>query len=94
MIKVRQIGDGESLEFEATVEETNGTSRHRVTLTRAEMARLGGGAAPERLVRAAFGFLLDREPREAVLARFEFRTIARYFPEFERELPNYLKTID
>jgi hypothetical protein len=94
MIKVRQIGDGDPLEFEATVEEPSGASRHRVTVARAEAARLGGGAAPERLVRAAFGFLLDHEPKESILARFEIKTIARYFPEFERELPNYLNTID
>ena len=91
MITVRQIGDGDPLEFEAVVEERNGTSRHRVTLTRAEGARLGGGTAPERLVEASFRFLLEREPKEAILARFELKTIARYFPEFERELPKYLK---
>ncbi|MBV8473785.1 MAG: hypothetical protein JO107_16010 [Hyphomicrobiales bacterium] len=91
MITIHQIGDGDPLEFEAVIEEPNGTSRHRVTLTRAEAARLGGGAAPERLVQAAFQFLLEREPKEAILARFELKTIARYFPEFERELPKYLK---
>jgi hypothetical protein len=43
-------------------------------------------------VRAAFAFLLDREPKEAILARFDVAVIARYFPEFERELPRYLET--
>jgi hypothetical protein len=43
-------------------------------------------------VRAAFAFLLDREPKEAILARFDVAVISRYFPEFERELPRYLET--
>ncbi len=90
MIKVQQLGDGDPLEFEAAIEEPDGTTRHRVSVTRADAARLGGGTAPERLVEAAFRFLLEREPKEAVLSRFAIKTIARYFPEFERELPKYL----
>jgi hypothetical protein len=29
--------------------------------------RLGGGHAPERVIEAAFAFLLDREPKESIL---------------------------
>ncbi|HEY1944603.1 MAG TPA: hypothetical protein VGH40_21015 [Roseiarcus sp.] len=90
MIKVQQVGDGDPLEFEATIEEPDGTTRHRVSVTRADAARLGGGAASEHLVEAAFRFLLEREPKEAILSRFDIKTIARYFPEFEREFPNTL----
>ena len=50
--------------------------------------RARGGAA---LVEAAFAFLLDREPKESILARFDLSVISRYFPEFERELPRYLR---
>ena len=39
---------------------------------------------------AAFRFLLDREPKESILQRFDVEIIGRYFPEFERELPRYL----
>jgi hypothetical protein len=45
---------------------------------------------PERMVEAAFRFLLDREPKESILSRFDVNVIARYFPEFERELQRYL----
>jgi hypothetical protein len=45
-------------------------------------------------VQAGFRFLLDREPKEAILPRFDLAAIAHYFPEFERELPNTLKEID
>jgi hypothetical protein len=44
----------------------------------------------ERCVEAAFRFLLDREPKESVLSRFDVTVISRYFPEFGRELPRYL----
>jgi hypothetical protein len=61
-----------------------------VTLSAADFTRLGGGATPERTVEAAFRFLLDREPKESILSRFDLSVIARYFPEFERELRRYL----
>jgi len=37
----------------------------------------------------AFRFLLDREPKESILGRFDVTAISRYFPEFEREMPRY-----
>jgi hypothetical protein len=49
-----------------------------------------GKHTPERCLNAAFRFLLDREPKESILKRFDVRIIGRYFPEFERELPRYL----
>jgi hypothetical protein len=48
------------------------------------------GATPERGLEAAFRFLLDREPKESILRRFDVTAISRYFPEFEREMPRYL----
>jgi hypothetical protein len=44
-----------------------------------------GKHTPERCLEAAF--LLDREPKESILGRFDAAVISRYFPEFERELP-------
>ena len=44
----------------------------------------------ERCVEAAFHFLLDREPKESILARFDISVVSHYFPEFEHELPRYL----
>jgi hypothetical protein len=45
---------------------------------------------PERCLEPAFQFLLDREPKESILRRFDIAAISRYFPEFERESPHYL----
>ncbi len=90
MITITRIRGDDPLAFDVCVADAGGTSRHRVTLTRADLARLAAGRAPERLVEAAFGFLLEREPKESILARFDVSVIARYFPDFERELPRYL----
>jgi hypothetical protein len=91
MIAVTRLPGDDPLVFDVEVADAGGKSRHRVTLTRADLARLAGAHPPERLVEAAFGFLLEREPKESILARFDFSVISRYFPEFERELPHYLQ---
>ena len=91
MIEAKRINDGEPFEFEVVVREANGESRHHVTMDRKTCERLsGGGHTPERLLDASFRFLLDREPKESILRRFDITVISRYFPEFERELPHYL----
>jgi len=60
---------------------------HEVRVDAAYAARLVGRAVqtPD-LVRASFVFLLEREPKEAILRRFDLAVIARYFPEYEREI--------
>jgi hypothetical protein len=40
-------------------------------------------AGPEELVRKSFEFLLAREPKEAILRKFNLMEISRYFPEYE-----------
>ena len=49
-----------------------------------------GCATPEQLVEASFAFLLEREPKESILRSFELPVIARYFPEYERRIGDYL----
>jgi hypothetical protein len=71
--------------FVVRVREGASETRHEVSVGDA------GGRDPAALVRAAFLFLLDREPKEAILARFDLGVIPRYFPEFARELPRYLE---
>ena len=45
-------------------------TEHRVTVAPGDLARLDPGAVdPERLIRAAFAFLLEREPRRRSCAR-------------------------
>jgi hypothetical protein len=91
MIEVRRTRDGDPQEFEVAVRDAHGESRHHVSLDKATFERVTAGeCTPERCIEAAFRFLLDREPKESILGRFDVRVILRYFPEFERELPKYL----
>jgi hypothetical protein len=89
-IIVTAKGGAEPLGFDVRVREGASETRHEVTLKPADLARLAKGRDGAALIEAAFAFLLDREPKEAILARFDVSVIARYFPEFERELPRYL----
>jgi hypothetical protein len=91
MIEVIRRSGTDPLAFDVVIRDGQGESRHHVTLSRAACTRWTGGSdAAEKCVEAAFRFLLDREPKEAILARFDMSVIARYFPEFEQELPRYL----
>jgi hypothetical protein len=75
-------GDGWTCQVRVT--ESDGSSEHRVDVARDDLTRLAPGAAtPEDLVRRSFHFLLAREPRTSILARFDLRLIGRYFPEYE-----------
>jgi len=68
-------------------------THHQVDVEAADLQRLHPGAAvPEALIRAAFEFLLTREPRESILRRFDLPVIGRYFPEWEAEVASRLST--
>jgi hypothetical protein len=91
LIDIRRIGEGDPLEFEVVVRQQGSETAHRVRLAREMYLRLTGGKhTPERFLDATFRFLLDREPKESILRRFDTGIVERYFPEFERELPHYL----
>jgi hypothetical protein len=91
MIEVTRTGQDDPLAFAVVVREGKGETRHQVTMSRQTCERLAAGKyTPEQCVNAAFRFLLDREPKESILGRFDVTVISRYFPEFERELPRYL----
>ena len=58
-----------------------------MTVPAADVARWGKlGADPAEGVAAAMRFLLDREPKESILAAFDIDVIRRYFPEFDDAL--------
>ncbi|HEY8125401.1 MAG TPA: hypothetical protein VIF88_08290 [Methylocystis sp.] len=90
-IDARMIEDGDPLVFEVKVRDAASETLHGVTLSRQDLKRLSKGVDAERLVDAAFRFLLDRESKESILARFDLSVISRYFPDFEQKLPHYLK---
>jgi len=92
MIEIRRIGTGDPLQFAVRVRDGTSETRHQVTITRETCASLaaGGKYSPEECLEASFRFLLDREPKEAILERFDVAVISRYFPDFEHLLPAYL----
>jgi len=80
------------LAFDVLVHEGKSQSRHRVTLSSAEAARFSF-APPARVVEASMKFLLDREPKESILDAFDIGVIRRYFPEYDRVMPDYLASL-
>ena len=70
-----------------TVGDDPAATHHEVEVAAAELERLRPGEGdPEELVRAAFDFLLAREPRESILRSFALPVIGRYFPDWEAEI--------
>jgi hypothetical protein len=77
--------------FRVRVVEPGSESTHQVTLDPKDSARLAGGAVEaEELIRKSFEFLLEREPKESILGRFDLSVISRYFQEYEREIKKRL----
>ncbi len=73
--------------FEVTVQESGGSTRHRVTVSEDELRRFGGATAdPGALVKESLRFLLEREPIESILGSFAIQVIERYFPEYPKEI--------
>ncbi len=80
-----------ALTFDVVVGDARGESRHRVTMSAEDAAAFAKlGADPSHCVEAAMRFLVDHEPKEAILSAFDIRVIRRYFPDFDHAFPGYL----
>lgn len=86
-ITVEEIG---THSFRVTVAEGGSSTSHEVSVDPSDAATLGGGGDPARLVEASFRFLLEREPKESILSRFDLGVITRYFPEYPSRISEYL----
>ena len=82
-ITVSRIGDAA---FRVEVKEGQSRTVHEVTAAGADLQRYGGESSPERLIKASFEFLLEREPKESILRSFALPVIERYFPEYPVEI--------
>jgi hypothetical protein len=81
----------DSSHFRVRVIDAGSETTHQVTLDPKDHARLAGEAVdPQELIRKSFQFLLEREPKESILSRFDLSVISRYFPEYEREIKKRL----
>jgi hypothetical protein len=74
-----------------TVDDDRGDpTHHDVMVTTSDLEMLAPGATdPVDLVRRSFDFLLVRERKESILARFDLPQIGRYFPEYESSIRGY-----
>jgi hypothetical protein len=82
-IRVTRAGEGR---FRVEVSEGASRTLHEVTARDEDLRRYGAEVAPERLLTESFRFLLEREPKESILRRFDLPVIERYFPEYPREI--------
>ena len=87
-IEIETLSEGE---FSVRLIDEGSESSHRVTLNAEHYNRLTRGKIePQELVRRSFQFLLERERKESILGKFDLQAIARYFPEYEREIKRRL----
>ena len=74
--------------YEVHVRDGERTHDYRVTLGWSDYDLWSHGRVPpERVVRAVFEFLLEREPASSIMAKFDCAVIRRYFPDVDRVLP-------
>jgi len=74
-------------EFAVIVEGKDDKTQHLVSLDDDYYHLLTQGRiGKEELIKKSFQFLLEREPKESILAKFNLKLIKSYFPEFEREI--------
>lgn len=69
-----------------TLGDDAGATTHEVTVDREVLEDLAPGATPDELVRVSFEFLLEREPREAIMRQFELPIIGRFFGDYRDEM--------
>ncbi len=87
-IEIEKTGD---LEFRVRIIEKASESTHHVSMKKDDYTRLTSGKiGPEELLKRSFEFLLERESKESILARFDLSVIRRYFPQYESEMKRRL----
>lgn len=77
-------------DYRVEVDDGRGTSTHRVTVTEEHLGTYGAGSDAEALLEESFRFLLEREPKESILASFDLPVIESYFPEYPDEIRSRL----
>ncbi len=93
-ISVVQKGASDPMAFNVTVQGNGTSTEHVVTMAKRHIEGLTSGRYDAlQLIEAAFLFLLEREPKEAILRRFDLAIIESYFPEFQAQLPRYLSRV-
>ncbi len=76
--------------FLVTISDEKGQSQHNVHVDKDFLMRIGQDHNPEKVVKSSFEFLLERQPKEAILQEFDITTISHFFPDFIPELEKKL----
>ena len=88
MIEIKHaVGDEWTVTVKGSV-----TTHHRVRVTEQDIQRFGAGKSAEALIEESFRFLLDNEPNTSILPAFNLPLIGRYFPAYEKEIQNRLRS--
>lgn len=78
---------GRGWDYRVRVERPGGSSEHTVHLSWADHEHWSGGTVPpSRVVEAVVRYLVAREDRRPLPARFDAATARRWWPELDREL--------
>jgi hypothetical protein len=72
--------------YDVVVDSFTSARSLRVTLAYDTFERLAGARSKEELISDSIRFLLEREPKENILAEFDIDNIKKYYPEFETEI--------
>jgi len=83
--KIRE--NNEQFVFEVLLDENDQKPPFTVTVNKEYYKKLTDGkVSPEELVERSFRFMVAREPKEAILEKFNLEVISKYFPEYEEEI--------
>ncbi len=89
--RVSCLAAGDGWRCTVTVGDDADATIHDVTVDRATREDLAPEATVDELVAASFAFLLEREPRESIMRRFELPVIGRFFPDYPEEIRRRLR---
>ena len=83
-IEIAKVDDNT---FKVIVRELGTHTEHTVEVDDEYYQKLTKGNITKiELIQLSFRFLLRKEAKELILARFNLNIIARYFPEYEKEI--------
>lgn len=86
-IRVDSKKEGKSWIAHVTVNEGDEQTHHTVEVPVTDYDTLTSWEVPiDKLIEESFLFLVEREPKEEILTRFDIMTIARYFPDYPAEI--------
>ncbi len=78
--------------FRVVVRDGDGATEHDVGVPDDYVELLGLADVPRhQLVGESIRFLLEREPKESIMRRFDLRVIERYFSEYPGEIRRRLR---